>query len=42
VAHPLGAATELFSQIWYGDRPALRDHDEQMRTLTAAVRAGVR
>ena len=42
VAHPLGEATELFSQIWYGGRPAHSDHDEQMRTLTAAVRAGVR
>jgi hypothetical protein len=42
VAGPLGAATELFSEIWYGDRPAYRDHDEHMRTLTAQVRAGVR
>jgi hypothetical protein len=42
VAHPLGAATELFSEIWYGDRPAYRDHDEHMRALTAQVRAGVR
>ena len=42
VAAPLGAATELFSEIWYGDRPARRDQDEHMRTLTAQVRAGVR
>lgn len=42
VAGPLGAATELFSEIWYGDRPAYREHDEHMRTLTAQVRAGVR
>jgi Domain of unknown function (DUF4129) len=38
VARPLGQATELFSEIWYGDRPAHRDHDEHMRTLTEQVR----
>ncbi|MCA2218455.1 DUF4129 domain-containing protein [Jidongwangia harbinensis] len=42
VAGPLGEATELFSEIWYGDRPAHRDHDEHMRALTAQVRAGAR
>jgi hypothetical protein len=39
VAAPLGAATEVFSQIWYGDRPAGRAQDDQMRTLTDQVRA---
>ncbi|MEV4637508.1 DUF4129 domain-containing protein [Actinoplanes sp. NPDC049548] len=38
MAGPLGGATELFSEIWYGDRPALRDHDEHMRALTGEVR----
>ena len=31
VAWPLGNATELFSEIWYGDRPAAAHHDERMR-----------
>jgi hypothetical protein len=39
VGGPLGAATELFSEIWYGDRPAGRAHDDRMRTLTDQVRA---
>jgi hypothetical protein len=39
VAWPLGAATELFSEIWYGDRPAGRAQDDRMRTLTNQVRA---
>jgi hypothetical protein len=41
VAWPLGNATDLFSEIWYGDRPAGRDHDERMRTLTDQVRAAI-
>ena len=41
VAWPLGNATELFSEIWYGDRPAERAHDEHMRTLTDQVRAAL-
>jgi len=41
VAGPLTGATELFSQIWYGDRPAGRHHDERMRTLTDQVRAAL-
>jgi Domain of unknown function (DUF4129) len=41
VAWPLGNATELFSEVWYGDRPAGRDHDEHMRTLTDQVRAAL-
>ena len=39
VAAPLGAATEVFSQIWYGDRPAGPAQDDRMRTLTDQVRA---
>jgi hypothetical protein len=41
VAWPLGNATDLFSEIWYGDRPAGRNHDERMRTLTDQVRAAL-
>ena len=41
VAWPLGNATDLFSEIWYGDRPAGRNHDEHMRTLTDQVRAAL-
>jgi hypothetical protein len=41
VAAPLGGATELFSQIWYGDRPAHQAHDQRMRTLTDQVRAAL-
>jgi len=39
VAAPLGGATQLFSEIWYGDRPALHSHDERMRALTGDVRS---
>ncbi|MEV6599211.1 DUF4129 domain-containing protein [Actinoplanes sp. NPDC051346] len=42
VAAPLGGATELFSEIWYGDLPAERAHDEHMRALTGEVRARMR
>jgi Domain of unknown function (DUF4129) len=38
LAWPLGAAVELFSEIWYGDRPAGRAQDDRMRTLTGQVR----
>ncbi|WP_306213153.1 DUF4129 domain-containing protein [Actinoplanes sp. RD1] len=38
VAAPLGDATEVFSEIWYGDRRASREHDDRMRTLTGEVR----
>jgi Domain of unknown function (DUF4129) len=41
VARPLGHATELFSEIWYGDRPAGHAHDEHMRALTDQVRAAL-
>ncbi|WP_199513812.1 DUF4129 domain-containing protein [Nucisporomicrobium flavum] len=42
VAAPLGGATELFSDIWYGDRPAHRALDDHMRALTGEVRARMR
>jgi hypothetical protein len=41
VAWPLGGATELFSEIWYGQRPAAQVHDEHMRALTDQVRAAL-
>ncbi|WIM93226.1 DUF4129 domain-containing protein [Actinoplanes oblitus] len=41
VGTPLGGATEIFSEIWYGRRDARRDHDERMRALTAEVRAAL-
>ena len=41
VASPLGHATELFSAVWYGDRPAEHAHDQHMRTLTDQVRAAL-
>ncbi len=39
VGAPLSAATELFSEIWYGARPAGAAQDDRMRLLTAQVRA---
>ncbi|AGL15243.1 DUF4129 domain-containing protein [Actinoplanes sp. N902-109] len=39
VAAPLGGATELFSEVWYGNRPAQRSHDDHMRALTGEVRS---
>jgi hypothetical protein len=42
VAGPLGAATALFSEIWYGRRPALPGHDDRMRALAGEVRAALR
>ena len=41
VAGPLGHATELFSEVWYGDRPAQHAHDQHMRALTDQVRAAL-
>ncbi len=38
IAAPLAGATDLFSEIWYGDRPAHRGHDDHMRELTGQVR----
>ena len=41
VAAPLGSATELFSQVWYGERPAGQEHYRHMRALTDQVRAAL-
>lgn len=32
MAPPLDGASRIFSDIWYGERPAHADHDAQMRT----------
>jgi hypothetical protein len=42
VAGSLGGATDLFSEIWYGDRIALPAHDDRMRSLTGDVRVRMR
>ena len=34
---PLRAATSLFSDIWYAERPATDSHDQHMRAYTAEV-----
>jgi hypothetical protein len=38
---PLDAASLLFSDIWYGQRPATAAHDAQMRQYAAQVHAGL-
>jgi hypothetical protein len=42
VAVPLGGATDLFSEVWYGDRPAGAVQDEHMRALSGEVNARLR
>ena len=42
VAWPLSSATELFSEVWYGNRPARQIQDDRMRELTGQVRAAAR
>ena len=42
VAVPLGGATELFSEVWYGDRPAGQDQDQRMRSLSGEVQDRLR
>jgi hypothetical protein len=37
VRGPLDGASRVFSDIWYGQRPAGRAHDEQMRQYAAQV-----
>ena len=32
---PLGTAGSIFSDLWYGQRPARAEHDERMRELAA-------
>ncbi|BBH69482.1 hypothetical protein ACTI_61670 [Actinoplanes sp. OR16] len=41
IAPAMDAATALFSEVWYGDRPARAEHDEHMRRLTDEVRTDV-
>jgi hypothetical protein len=41
VAGPLGGATELFAEVWYGRRPAAEAHDQHMRALTEQIRAAI-
>ena len=36
---PLRNATVIFSDIWYGERPATAEHDHRMRQLAAEVNA---
>ncbi|WP_238015230.1 DUF4129 domain-containing protein [Dactylosporangium sp. AC04546] len=36
---PLRSATGIFSDIWYGQRPATAEHDDRMRRLAAEVGA---
>ena len=42
LATPLVGATDLFSEVWYGDRPAGAVQDEHMRSLSSEVRARLR
>jgi hypothetical protein len=42
VAPSLAGATALFSEVWYGNRPAGPDQDEHMRRLSGEVRARLR
>jgi len=37
VRDPLSAATMIFSDVWYGQRPATAAHDERMKALTTRV-----
>jgi hypothetical protein len=39
VADPLGAAGAIFSDIWYGGRPADAEQDNRMRALARALTA---
>jgi hypothetical protein len=41
VSVPLAGATDIFSEVWYGRRPAGPDQDALMRRLTAEVRAAL-
>ncbi|MEU4620489.1 DUF4129 domain-containing protein [Actinoplanes sp. NPDC023801] len=41
VAPALTGATGLFSEVWYGHRPAGQPEDDRMRDLTAEVRAAL-
>jgi hypothetical protein len=41
VSAPLAGATDIFSEVWYGRRPAGADQDALMRRLTAEVKAAL-
>jgi hypothetical protein len=41
VAEPLNAAGQIFSDIWYGGRPADAEHDNRMREHVAAQSAAL-
>jgi hypothetical protein len=41
VSAPLSGATDIFSEVWYGHRPAGPDEDARMRRLTAEVKAAL-
>lgn len=41
LAAPLDNATALFSEIWYGQRPARPSHDDYMRQVTGQIRASL-
>jgi hypothetical protein len=41
VSAPLAGATDIFSEVWYGRRPAGPDQDALMRRLTAEVKAAL-
>jgi hypothetical protein len=41
VSAPLTGATGIFSEVWYGHRPAGPDQDALMRRLTAEVKAAL-
>ncbi len=41
VRPPLDAASRLFSDIWYGQRPAAAEHDARMREYAAHVHAAL-
>ena len=41
VRPPLSAASRLFSDIWYGQRPATAAHDARMREHASQVRAAL-
>lgn len=41
VSAPLNGATGIFSEVWYGRRPAGPDQDALMRRLTAEIRTAL-
>ncbi|MEQ4304913.1 DUF4129 domain-containing protein [Plantactinospora sp. B6F1] len=37
VDHPVSEAGQVFSDLWYAERPARREHDDRMRMLATEV-----